>query len=140
MLGKRRLVVPIWRTSAYKKIMRRFLMTLLKLALVAGLLWWLVDSGKLDFHDLGILIHDPVIFVGNLSLWLAGYVLLGTWRWYLLLHGLDLEVSFRRALRFQLVGLFFNTAMPGAVGGDIIKAIYVIREQNSQSRTPALVT
>ena len=40
----------------------------------------------------------------------------------------------------QLIGLFFNTTMPGAVGGDIIKAVYIIREQSKQGKTAAMLT
>jgi len=119
--------------------MKKLAITSLKLAFVAGLLYWLVQSGKLDFSQLVILIREPWILVAVISAWLVG-TFLGAARWLMLLRGLDLEMGYFRALRLQLIGLFFNTAMPGAVGGDIIKAIYVIREQQTQRRTPAMLT
>ncbi len=45
-----------------------------------------------------------------------------------------------RAMRLQLIGFFFNTAMPGAVGGDVIKGMYVLREKTATSKTNALLT
>lgn len=120
--------------------MRHVFLTILKLAVVAALLWWLVQSGKLDFGQLGEVVQNPTIVVANVALWSLGYVVLGGFRWWLLLRGLDLEMPFIRTLRLQLIGFFFNTAMPGAVGGDIVKAVYVIREQHSQRKTPAMLT
>jgi uncharacterized membrane protein YbhN (UPF0104 family) len=49
-------------------------------------------------------------------------------------------VTLRRALRLQLIGFFFNTAIPGAVGGDIVKAVYVIRDQDTGGKTAAMLT
>lgn len=108
--------------------------------MVAGLIYWLVDSGKLDFHQLSLLVQDPVIFFSNLAVWGMGYILLGTFRWYILLRGVGVEVAFFRAMQLQLIGIFFNTAMPGAVGGDIVKALYVIREQQTQRKTATMLT
>src|SRR5262249_30701297 len=42
-------------------------------------------------------------------------------RWYLLVRALDLPLTIRDALRYGFIGIFFNTFLPGAVGGDIIK-------------------
>ena len=120
--------------------MRTFLKTCLKLTVVAALLGWLVHSDKLHLDQLKILVSDPRIILGNLAVWGIGSVLLGTLRWWILLRGLGLMVSFFRALRLQLIGLFFNTTMPGAVGGDIIKAVYIIREQTNQGKTAAMLT
>lgn len=59
-------------------------------------------------------------------------------RWYILVRALGLHVSFRDALRYGLVGVFFNTFLPGSVGGDIIKAAVLARGQ--QRRTAAVAT
>jgi uncharacterized protein (TIRG00374 family) len=116
------------------------LVTLLKLAVVAGLVWWLIASGKLDFGELKIFVEHPDTLVYNVAIWIVCYVGLGALRWYVLLRGLDLEVSYLKTVRLQMIGFFFNTAMPGAVGGDIVKAVYVIREQRAQRKTPAMLT
>lgn len=138
-LAVRRLRLPNCNEAAYKWCMRRIVITCLKLALVGGLLFWLVQSGKLDFKQLGALIKDPEILFANIALWAFGYLLLGALRWFWLLRGMGLKVTYARTLYLQLIGFFFNTAMPGAVGGDIVKAVYVIREQKS-AKTPAMMT
>ena len=59
-------------------------------------------------------------------------------RWYHLVRALDLPLSFRDAMRYGLVGIFFNTFLPGSVGGDIIKAAVLARGQ--KRRTAAVAT
>jgi uncharacterized protein (TIRG00374 family) len=112
----------------------------LKISFVIILLTWLVWSGKLDFRQLGILIQRPDILVANIFIWLFCFLFLGAFRWYLLLRGQGLYLNFAQVVRLQLIGFFFNTAIPGAVGGDIIKAVYVIRGLQSDRKTPAMLT
>jgi uncharacterized protein (TIRG00374 family) len=51
------------------------------------------------------------------------------YRWYLLVVGLDLPFTFRNAVRLGMVGFFYNTFLPGSVGGDAVKAYFLIRDQ-----------
>ena len=59
-------------------------------------------------------------------------------RWHRLVRALDLPLTFRDAMRYGLVGIFFNTFLPGSVGGDIIKATVLARGQ--KRRTAAVAT
>jgi uncharacterized membrane protein YbhN (UPF0104 family) len=59
-------------------------------------------------------------------------------RWYLLVRAQDLPFTLRNAFRLGLVGYFFNTFLPGAVGGDLVKAAFIAREQ--KRRTVAVST
>src|SRR5213076_442328 len=59
-------------------------------------------------------------------------------RWYLLVRALELKLTLRDAFRFGLIGIFFNTFLPGAGGGDIIKAAVLARGQTR--RTAAVAT
>src|SRR5262249_3418090 len=59
-------------------------------------------------------------------------------RWYWLVRAQDLPFTLPDALRIGLIGFFFNTFLPGAVGGDIIKAAFLAREQSR--RTVAVAT
>lgn len=66
-------------------------------------------------------------------------LLLTFWRWYVLVRAQGFAFSFADALRLGCVGHFFNTFMPGSVGGDIIKAAFLAREQRDR-RTVAVAT
>lgn len=60
-------------------------------------------------------------------------------RWYLLVRALDLPFTLRNAFRLGMVGVFFNTFLPGAVGGDILKAIFIAKE-HPERKTRAVAT
>ncbi len=50
-------------------------------------------------------------------------------RWYLLVRALDLPFTLRNAFRLGMVGTFYNTFLPGSIGGDIVKAVFIARGQ-----------
>lgn len=50
-------------------------------------------------------------------------------RWYILVRALDLPFTLRNAARLGLVGTFYNTFLPGSIGGDLVKAYAVARDQ-----------
>lgn len=52
---------------------------------------------------------------------LAAQPLLGAMRWKLVLRALGRELRFGTALRFVWIGTFFSQALPGAVGGDVVR-------------------
>jgi uncharacterized membrane protein YbhN (UPF0104 family) len=59
-------------------------------------------------------------------------------RWHLLVRAQGLEFPFANAFRLGLVGLYFSAFLPGSVGGDIVKAFAIAREQSR--RTVAVAT
>ena len=59
-------------------------------------------------------------------------------RWYVLVRAVNLPFRLLDAFRLGFIGLFFNTFLPGSVGGDIIKAAFLAREQDR--RTVAVAT
>ena len=65
-------------------------------------------------------------------------VLLTFFRWFILVRAQELPLTFLNALRLGLLGFFWNTFLPGSIGGDIVKAAYIAREQ--ERRTVAVAT
>jgi len=72
------------------------------------------------------------------ALFVACSVALTFVRWYVLVRAQGMPFTLRDALRLGLVGYFFNTFLPGSVGGDLLKAAFIAREQ--QRRTVAVAT
>jgi hypothetical protein len=60
-------------------------------------------------------------------------------RWYLLVRAQDLPFTLRNAVRLGLVSYYFNSILPGSVGGDILKAVAVAREQNRRAVAVATI-
>ena len=72
-----------------------------------------------------------------------GCVLLGTClsfvRWFILVRALGLRFRLLDAFRLGFVGYLFNFVGPSAVGGDLLKAYLVARDQKAR-RTEAVAT
>lgn len=49
-------------------------------------------------------------------------------RWYILVRALDLPFTLRNAFRLGMVGYFYNTLLPGSIGGDFLKAFFMWKE------------
>jgi len=60
-------------------------------------------------------------------------------RWYLLVRGLHMEFHLTDAFRLGTLGFMFNQVSPGSVGGDLLKAVFIAKEQHSQ-KTEAVAT
>jgi uncharacterized membrane protein YbhN (UPF0104 family) len=121
-------------------LFKTILITCLKLALAVGLITWLVGSGKIDLSQMRLFATDISLVLTALGYWLIAACGMGTWRWKTLLEGAGYRISWKRAFQLQVTGFFFNTVMPGAVGGDIIKLTYVIRDNKDKSKTQAMMT
>lgn len=64
--------------------------------------------------------------------------LITSYRWNRLLQAVDVNIGFRRAFVITMVGAFYNTFMPGSVGGDVFKMYYVAKQ--TPHRTRAVVS
>ncbi|MGL6097956.1 MAG: lysylphosphatidylglycerol synthase transmembrane domain-containing protein [Fimbriiglobus sp.] len=115
----------------------------LKYALGFGLLGYVIwqfwegkqpDPSKPPLPGLKDLLQREPDFVA-LALAAVGVgmtIALTIYRWYLLVRALDLPFTFRNAVRLGLVGIFYNTFLPGAIGGDAVKAYFLIKGQTTR--------
>lgn len=106
-----------------------------KLLFAGGLLYWLYNSGKLKFdlieQSLNHGWHWFFCFV-----FLIGSVLITTLRWKSILEiKSQIKFTFPSILKLTWIGLMFNTALPGAVSGDIIKLVYAKNLDKSLDKT-----
>jgi uncharacterized membrane protein YbhN (UPF0104 family) len=120
--------------------MKKALLLLLKLGLVAGILGYLVQSGRLNFERLMLFQEAPEVLATMLGVIGLIVVPLTALRWWLLLRAIGLEVTPFRTFLLTWIGNFFNTTLPGAVTGDVVKGYYVIRAQQAEGRTRAFMT
>ncbi len=126
---------------------RQGLILALKYGLGLGLLVWVIvrywhfypqENGE----DVGLAtaLARPIVlpaFGAAFLLWTVS-VLITFARWYVLVRAQGLPFTPAAALRLGLIGLYWSTFLPGSVGGDIIKAAFVAREQ--ERRTVAVAT
>lgn len=81
---------------------------------------------------------DLVLFALGAACYFATVMIAGA-RWWWLLRVNGLAVSLAEALRLTWVGMFFNNVMLGSTGGDVVKALYIMKHCPGQ-RVPALVS
>lgn len=60
------------------------------------------------------------------AIYLVGLILT-FFRWFLLVRAIEPNFKFRTTLILGFIGNVFNLVIPGAVGGDLIKAAYLVR-------------
>jgi uncharacterized protein (TIRG00374 family) len=108
-------------------------------ALVAALLiGWLVQSGSLDVGAAALLVERPTLLAMDLVLFAYG-AFIGTLRFRVLLGLADVAVPFWTLFRLQMTAFFFNVVIPGNIGGDVVKGLYVARDAEGSSRTSILL-
>jgi uncharacterized membrane protein YbhN (UPF0104 family) len=124
---------------------QRFLL-LLKYGLGLGLLAWVIaahwhmTSPAGEEVGLAAVIGRPVQFdrLVLASVFAVAAVLSTFFRWHLLVRAQGLPFTLLSAFRLGFIGYFLNTFMPGTVGGDVVKATFIAREQ--ERRTVAVAT
>lgn len=64
----------------------------------------------------------------GLGLVLTGFIMpVQAARWLVLMRCRGIQVSYGKAFRLTMVGLFFNFCLPGSTGGDVVKAYYAAK-------------
>lgn len=109
--------------------MKKFLVTLLKIAISAAIIAYLVHSamGAKDAEDRNIfqrLLNQPKQWglLAAACAFCASAVMLTLVRWWYLVRALEIPLRFASGLRIGLFGYLFNLAPLGIVGGDLLKA------------------
>ncbi len=106
-------------------LLKQWLMPAIKLLVAFLLISWLIQSGRFDLRDLQK-INTPFAWtVGVLIFCLI--LIFNSLRWMILLRVEEVRISFLESLRLSLIGIFFNFFTPGGVGGDVVKAGYLMR-------------
>lgn len=111
----------------------------LKFLFSFSILFYMVQTGRLDLSVVKRGFSEFYLLAASISLVLLA-MLAAIYRWSLLLRGLGLQYRFSEVVRYGMIGAFFNTTMPGAVSGDLIKAWYIVSDHKGQKKTPVLAS
>ena len=93
----------------------------IKLAIALGAMGLLICFNRLDVSMFTNLSEGWPWLLAAVAIWLPTYGLVSL-RFYEVLRMQGLQVSFAQALRWTMVGSFFDLCMPSSSGGDIVKA------------------
>lgn len=99
---------------------------LLKLLIAALLVAALFKYGAISLGDLAVIAGEPLAALAA-TLLLLGASLVGVLRWLVLLRALGIALPFATAFQIYYIGAFASTFLPGTVGGDALRAFYILR-------------
>lgn len=108
----------------FMKVHKRHLTLAVKAVFVVALLYFLGQKGFLSLEATARAFSHPGLILGGVFFYFCN-VLLCMFRWQALLRTQGIRLSFSRVAELTLIGGFFNLALPGAVSGDVVKAVYV---------------
>ena len=95
-------------------------------ALAFGLLGLVIWQQRKKIQEVFSHPLDMRLLALALSIYLIGLVIT-FFRWFFLVRVIDPRFTLRAAILLGFIGNVFNLVIPGAVGGDLIKAAYLVR-------------
>jgi uncharacterized membrane protein YbhN (UPF0104 family) len=115
-------------------MLKTYFITLIKILLAFGLIYWLATSGKLDFKLIQKLKQYPwaILSAGIFSIF---NFVIASYRWETILRArsqVNLPIS--GLLKITWIGQFFSSVLPGSVSGDLVKILYVQQFDKSFSK------
>ena len=115
--------------------LNKILFFILKLVVSSSLLYFVLSNTGVEKVFAIIKTINPLAFIGVIFIYIAS-IYVSSIRWRLLLPE---EFKGKRLFSFYLIGSFFNTFLPGIVGGDAVKTYYLYKETNKGSLSFASV-
>jgi glycosyltransferase 2 family protein len=106
--------------------MRRILLSIIKIVISAALLY--LALRKANFSDLASRID--VASLGWIGLAIAAtflQIFIGVLRWRIVSAECGAPLTVRQAMRYNLIGSFFNQTLPSSIGGDAVRLWLVAR-------------
>lgn len=86
------------------------------------------DNKDLTLGLFTIVRHSKKLLLALLVLIYGPFTLISITRWWYLLRKVEIPTPFAEVFRLTFIGFFFNNAVPGLTGGDLVKAFYISRQ------------
>ena len=116
---------------------RKLAILVLKFLIAGALIGWMLSTGAFDLNLLATVLTPIKLAILSLFTFLLIFTNALRWRVLLAVKGLNLKI--REVTQLALIGVFFNLALPGGMGGDVLKGYYVIKE-HPQFRSATIVS
>lgn len=116
---------------------KKILLNTIKFLFSAILIAWMINSGKIDLNSFKVVMHPKYLLLTMALLGIA--LFFGSERWRLLLKHQNLTCDSLETFKLTLIGTFFNFAIPGGVGGDVVKSFYIAKN-NPQARVKSVLS
>jgi len=119
---------------------RKIIGYLLRLIISAGLIYYIFSRQETSIANVAGQLR--ALDLSRIMLGLLGCkvcLLIGSYRWQILMKAHNIEVSFAHSLALNYLGLFFNNFMLSLTGGDIVKAYYASKLEHTKRATSATI-
>jgi len=110
----------------------------LKIAIAVVVIWALVALNRIDVRVFLQLTETWQWLLLAFVLMLPPYLIV-SYRFWILLRNQHIDVDFGLAMRWTMIGSFFDIAMPSNSGGDVVKASYIVKYLGPGWRTKGIV-
>jgi len=127
--------MPVASPPPWRRVLKS---PLLKVAFAAAVIYALLTFNRIELHSFAGLSQTWGWLALAFLLMLPPYAIV-SYRFWLVLRNQGIRVDFRQALRWTMVGAFFDIAMPSSSGGDVIKAAYIVRHVGAGMRTKGVM-
>lgn len=108
---------------------KKHFLTAIKILIAVSIIYWMVHSGSLNFSALKNMLSPGPFILGFILLGISFFF--ATLRWKVLLESQNAHLKLWPLVKLTLTGAFFNFAVPGGVGGDLIKAFYFYKDHSN---------
>jgi uncharacterized protein (TIRG00374 family) len=130
-----------WILEFMGKRIRRYILFSLKISIAIFVMFYLYRSGWVTRETLTKFFkvdHIPFLMLSGLCFLIAQ--MLCASRLVLLLRTINLHLRLFRGFKLVMIGNFFNTVIPGTVGGDLVKGYYLVKsEENRRGQSAGIV-
>lgn len=120
---------------------KKHIVNLLKICLAVSAIWYLYRSGRLTKETFMRLLSPdslPLLLFSSSAFIISQMI--SSFRIIFLLWITGIRLKFTQAFKLTMIGNFFNMVIPGMVGGDVIKGIYLEKtEETYKGRSSGIV-
>ena len=105
------------------------LFNILRVLVAVGLLGWLLSKVNIKESLVQMKNANPLYLLFAVIFFLF-LILISVWRWKIILDARNLRFSAAYLTKVYFAGWFFNNILPTSIGGDVIRVIYTIKDNN----------
>lgn len=109
-----------------------------KVLLAVGVIVALVAFNRIDLQSFSGLSKTWGWLILAFALMIPSYAIV-SYRFWRVLGTQGIPSTFSQALRWTMIGSFFDIAMPSNSGGDVVKAAYIVRHVGAGQRTSGVM-
>lgn len=116
---------------------KKWLFLAAKFSIAAFLLWVLISHSQLNLSLFKSSFDKPFLTLAVIAMFYV-MIVIGAWRWYLLNKAQHIDLPWQQTIAPTYFGVAFNNVLPGNVGGDFLRIVYLAKRFPAQKSSVVL--